>query len=69
MREAIEDFKFHDLGVDHDESEVFRALRIEDRGDDGIDTNRFARAGSAGDEQVRHFGQVGDERGAGNVFA
>ena len=42
---------------------------IEQRGNDGIDANGFAGAGAAGDEQVRHFRKVRDDRMAVNVLA
>ena len=42
---------------------------VEERQDHGVDRDRLARAGGAGDEQVRHAGEVGDHRLAADVLA
>ena len=34
-----------------------------------VDANGFARAGAAGDEQMRHLREVGDDRVAINILA
>src|SRR5690606_24594583 len=52
-----------------DEADVLGALAIDDGGDDGVDADGLARAGGAGDEQVGHAGEVGNEGLAGDVFA
>ena len=39
VRERIENFQLDHLRVDHDEAHVLRALRVENRGDDGIDAD------------------------------
>jgi hypothetical protein len=38
-----------------------RASAVEQRQDHGVDRDRLARAGGAGDQQVRHLGEVGDD--------
>ena len=67
--QRVEDLQLDDLRVHHDEPHVVRALGVEDGGDDGIDADRFAGAGGAGDQQMGHLRQVRDERLAGNVLA
>src|SRR5690606_10235523 len=52
----------------HDEPELFRRRVVEERGDNAVDTDRFSRTGGAGDQKVRHLGQIGDERAAADVF-
>ena len=42
---------------------------VEQRQDHGVDADRLARAGGAGHQQVRHLGQVGHHRVAGDVLA
>src|SRR5690606_23764636 len=49
--------------------DILGALAIDDRGDDGVDADGFAGAGRAGDQQVRHAREVGDQRLARDVFA
>ena len=61
--------QFDHLRIDHHEAELVRREPVEQRGDDGVDANRFAGASAAGDEQVRHLGQVGDNRMAVHVLA
>ena len=69
MRQGIENLQFHHFRVHHDQAQVFRALRIQDRSDDGVDTNGFTRAGGASDEQMGHLRQIGNERTTGDIFA
>jgi hypothetical protein len=45
-------------------------MPVEQRDEDhGVDRHRLARAGGAGDEQVRHAGEVGDHRLAADRLA
>jgi hypothetical protein len=60
VRDAVVDAEFQHLRVDHDEAALIRRQAIEDRQDHGVDADRLARAGGAGDQQVGHLGQVGD---------
>ncbi len=48
------------LGVDEDELHLVAAGLVEDRGDQALQADRLARAGGAGDQQVRHGGEVGE---------
>ena len=63
MRDAVIDGKLQHLRVDHDQP-------ARPRGDTGraadriivFDGDRLARAGGAGDEQMRHLGEIDDHR-------
>ena len=50
------------LGVDHDQPHVVGRRAVEDARQHRVQADRLAGAGRAGDEQVRHRGQVGDVR-------
>ena len=61
--------ELHNLRIDHHKPELIRRKPVQERRDDGVDADRFARTGAARDEQVRHFREVGDDGVAVNVFA
>ena len=61
VRDALVDAELQHLRVDHDEAALVRRVAVEQRQDHGVDADRLARAGGAGDEQVRHLGEVGGE--------
>ena len=67
--EAVVNLQLDDFRVDHHEAQFLRRKTEEQRGNDGVDADRLARAGGTGDEQVRHLGQVGDDRLAVDVLA
>ena len=69
MGQPVIHLHFDHLGVDHDEAQFVRAELEEHRGDDGIDADRFARAGGTRDEAVRHGGEVADDGLAIDVLA
>ena len=46
-----------------------RGEAIEQRQDHGVDGDRLARAGGAGNEQVRHAGEIRDHRFAADGLA
>ena len=48
---------------------MVRVCLVEQRQDGGVDAHRFAGTGGAGHQQVRHLGQVGHHRIAGDVLA
>ena len=50
------------LGVDHDQPHIVRRRAVEDAGQHRVDADRFAGAGRAGNQQVRHRRQIGDVR-------
>ena len=69
MRQRVVLLQLDHLRIDHHEPELVGRKAIEQRRDDRIDANGFAGAGAAGDQQVRHFREVGDDRMAVNIFA
>ncbi|GJE53001.1 hypothetical protein GOFOIKOB_6076 [Methylobacterium tardum] len=69
MRDAVIDRQLQHLRVDHDQAALFRLEPVEQAEDHGVDRHRLARAGGAGDEQVRHAREVGDDRLAADVLA
>ena len=60
VRQAVVGRELDALGVDHDEADVFGEGAHEQAHEDGGDDDGLARARGAGDEQVRHLGEVGD---------
>ena len=69
VRDAVIAAQLHHLGVDHQELDLLRGGLIQKADDNGIDADRFAAAGSAGDKQMRHFGQIGQADAPGNILA
>ena len=69
VRDVLVDRELDHLGVDHDHPQLLRRQPVEQRQDHGVDRHRLARAGGAGDQQMRHAGEVGDDRLAGDVLA
>ncbi len=69
MRDVVINRELEHLGVDHDEFAFVRCELVDERHDHRVDGDRFARAGGAGDQHVRHARQVGDDRLAGDVLA
>ncbi len=67
MRDAVVDGQLQHLRVDHQEAALVGRQPVEQRQDHGVDADRLARAGGAGDQQMRHARQVGDHRRAGDV--
>ena len=57
------------LGVDEHHPHLVRRGLQQDRGQHRVDRARLARAGRAGDQQVRHLRQVGADRAARDVLA
>ena len=69
MRQTVIARKLDALGVDHDQANVLGKGAHEQGRDDGIDHHRLTRTGRTGDQQVRHLGEVGDDRRALGVAA
>ena len=61
--------QFEHLRVDHDQFALVRAVAIQQRQDHAVETHRLARAGGAGDEQVRHWREIGDNRVARYILS
>ena len=69
MRDAVIDRQLEHLRIDHDEFALVGRQPVEQRQDHGVDADRLARAGGAGDEKMRHARQVGDDRLAADILA
>ena len=69
VRDVLVNRELDHLGVDHDHPELVRPQPVEEREDHGVDGDRLARAGGAGDEQMRHAGEIDDDGGAADVLA
>ena len=69
MRDAVVDRELEHLRVDHDEPALLGLHAIEERQDHGVDRDRLARAGGAGDQEMRHAGEVDDDRLAADRLA
>jgi hypothetical protein len=54
MRDAVIDGQLQHLRIDHDQPALLRRQPVEQRQDHGVDGDRLARAGGAGDQQMRH---------------
>ncbi len=67
MRDAIEGRELDDLGVDHQEAELGRRLAEEQAHQHDVEPHALARAGRAGDDHVRHRGEVGEVGRADDV--
>ena len=59
MRDSVIDGKFEHLRIDHDQAAQFRRHAVEQRQDHGVEADGLARTGGAGDQQVRHLGEIG----------
>ena len=69
VRNAFVDAHFEHLRIDQDQTGVRGVGLVQERQDHGVDPDRLAGAGGAGHQQVRHLGQVGHHRIAGDVLA
>ena len=69
MGQRVVLLQLDDLRVNHHEAKLVGRKAVEQRRDDGIDADGFAGAGAAGDEAVRHFREVGDNRMAIDILA
>ena len=69
VRNAFVDRHFQHLGVDHQQAHIARLGLVQQRQDHGVDPHRLARTRGAGDQHVRHLGQIGHHRVAHDVLA
>ena len=69
MRDAVIDGQLEHLRVDHDEFALVGREPVEQRQDHGVDADRLARAGGAGDQEMRHAREVDDDRLAADILA
>ena len=69
MRDAVVDRKLEHFRVDQDELAGVGRLAVEQRQDHRVDRHGLARSGGAGDQQVRHAGEIDEDRSAADVLA
>ena len=69
VRNALVHAQFDALGVHHDHAHFVGRGLVEDRHDHGVDHDALARAGGAGDQQVRHGFERGHADAAVDVLA
>ncbi len=69
MRDTFVHRQLKHFRVDHDETNVFRLRLIEHAEDHGVHADRFTRTSGTGNQQMRHFRQIGHHRIAGDIFA
>ena len=62
-------FQLEHLGVDQDQPAFVGREAIEQRQQDGVQSDRLARTGGARDQQMRHGRQIGDDRFACDILA
>ena len=67
--DAVVSRKLQHFRIDHDDPATLGFHAIDERQDHGIDRHRLARAGRAGDQEVRHAGEVDDHRFAADRLA
>jgi hypothetical protein len=69
VRDAFVHRQLEHLRIDHDHAHVFGRGFVDEAQDHGIDADGFARAGGAGDEQMRHAREIRHHWHAADVFA
>ncbi len=66
---AVVDRELEHLRIDHDQPALLWPQPVEQAQDHGVDGDRFAGAGGAGDQQVRHAREIDDHRLAADGLA
>ena len=69
MRNAVIDGELEHLGIDHDQAALVGLEAVDQAQDHGVDGDRFAGAGGAGDQQMRHAGEIDDHAFAADGLA
>ena len=69
VRNAVINRKLNDLRVDHDQFDVFRFCLINNTHNQRVDADRFTGTGRTGDQKMRHFRDICDDRLTGDVFS
>jgi hypothetical protein len=69
MRNAVIDGELEHLGIDHDQAALIRTQPVQQAEDHGVDGDRFAGAGCARDQEMRHARQVDDDGIAADILA
>ena len=69
MGNAVVHVELDHLGIDHQQLHFIGLRFVQDARNNAVDADRFTRTRRARDEQMRHFGQVADDRLTGNIPA
>ena len=69
MRDAVIDGEFEHLRIDHDQAALVRPQPVDQAEDHGVDGDRFAGAGGAGDQHMRRAREIDDDRVAADGLA
>ena len=69
MRDAVVDGELEHLRIDHDQPALVGLQPVEQAQDHGVDGDRLAGAGGAGDQQMRHAREIDDHRLAADGLA
>lgn len=69
VRNAFVRRQLDHLRVDHQHLHLVRAASHQDRQDQRVEADALARAGAAGDQEVRHLAEVDDHRPPADVLA
>ena len=69
MRNPVIDRELEHLGVDHDQPALFGGQPVKQRQHHRVDRHRLARAGRAGDQQMRHAREIDQDRRAADILA
>ena len=69
MRDAVIDGQFQHLRIDHDQPALIRAQPVDQAQDHGVDRDRLAGAGGAGDQHMRRAGEIDDDGFAADILA
>ena len=69
MRDAVVDGELQHLRINHDQPALLGIEPVEQAQDHGVDRHRLAGAGGAGDQQMRHLGEIDDHRLAADGLA
>ena len=69
MGNAIVGAKFHHLWINHDHLHVVRMGFVKQAHDQSINTHRFTRTSRAGNQQMRHLGDIRHHHLAADIFS
>ena len=69
MRDAFIHRQLQHLRIDQQQAHLLRRGLVQQAQDHRVDRHRFARTGGARHQHMRHLGQIGDHRFAGNILA
>ena len=69
MRDVLVNLQLDHLRIDHQHAQLPRQRLVQQRDDHRVQSHRLAGAGRAGDEQVRHPGEIRHRRITVDVLA